>query len=283
MHDDDFGGLDLDLKATMSRRQALRLALGASLIPIVGSASPAPAASDGLSNSTTGGACDHIPPETAGPYPGNGSNGPDVLALSGVVRSDITTSFGGLSGTVDGIPLSVTLTIVSTNSCAPLEGYAVYLWHCDRDGQYSLYSSGVTNQNWLRGVQVADAGGALTFSTVFPGCYPGRWPHMHFEVYPSESAASDVGNKIATSQLALPKASCDEVYATANYSQSATNLASLSLATDNVFSDGAQLQIATITGNATSGYAATLTVAVDESTTPVNQRSLGWIKSSYKR
>ena len=42
-----------------------------------------------------------IPEETAGPYPGDGSNGPNVLAESGVVRSDITTSFGDASGVAE--------------------------------------------------------------------------------------------------------------------------------------------------------------------------------------
>ena len=101
----------------------------------------------------------------------------------------------------------------------------MYLWHCDRPGRYSLYSSGVTNQNYLRGVQEADASGRVTFTTVFPGCYAGRWPHIHFEVFPSLSAATNVGNKVATSQIALPKDACDAVYATSGYESSVRNLA----------------------------------------------------------
>ena len=69
-------------------------------------------------------------------------------------------------------------------------------------------------------------------------------------------------NKVATSQIALPKSSCDEVYATTGYEQSVRNLSQVSLASDNVFSDGASLELATMTGSPGVGYTAALTVAV---------------------
>ena len=65
----------------------------------------------------------------------------------------------------------------------PFAGAVVYVWHCTREGEYSLYSPNVRNENFLRGVQVADAAGLVRFTSVFPGCYTGRWPHVHFEVY----------------------------------------------------------------------------------------------------
>jgi len=179
-----------------------------------------------------------------------------------VVRNDIRSSFGGLSGSASWVLLNLELTIVSAASCSPLSDYAVYLWHCDAAGNYSLYSSGFTNQNFLRGVQAADANGKVKFASIFPGCYSGRWPHIHFEVYQSLAAAQSVSNKIATSQIALPKASCDVVYASSGYSSSVRNLSQISLATDNVFSDGASLELATVTGGVTNGMTATLTVAV---------------------
>jgi len=179
-----------------------------------------------------------------------------------VVRRDIRSSFAGLSGTADGIPLTVTLTVLSASSCEPLAGHAVYLWHCDRAGRYSLYSPGVTDQNYLRGVQEADADGKVTFTTIFPACYSGRWPHMHFEVYSSLAAATSASSNVATSQLALPKATCDAVYATPGYEQSIANLQQVSLATDNVFSDGASLEIPSVSGDLNAGFTATLNVAV---------------------
>jgi protocatechuate 3,4-dioxygenase beta subunit len=138
----------------------------------------------------------------------------------------------------------------------------VDLWHCDQQGRYSLYSSGVTNQNYLRGVQEIDSSGRVTFTSIYPACYAGRWPHIHFEVYPSFAGATSVAHKIATSQIALPKATDDLVYATAGYEASVSNLAQVSLATDNVFSDGASLELATISGSIAGGLTATLSVAV---------------------
>ena len=124
------------------------------------------------------------------------------------MRSDIRPSFAGLSGIADGIPLTIALTLVSSSTCEPLAGRAVYLWHCDRLGRYSLYSSG------------------------------------------------------ATDKIALPKATCDEVFATSGYEASVTTLSRVSLATDNVFSDGSSLELATMTGAVSGGLTATLTVAV---------------------
>jgi protocatechuate 3,4-dioxygenase beta subunit len=77
--------------------------------------------------------------------------------------------------------------------------------------------------------------GVATFTSIFPACYSGRWPHIHFEVYPSLAAATDDSNKVATSQIALPEDSCNAAYATDGYSQSVRNLQPVSLRTDNVF------------------------------------------------
>jgi protocatechuate 3,4-dioxygenase beta subunit len=268
---DDFGGLHRDLLATgaaMDRRGLFRMAarlgagIGAFNLLACGSGATAPTADTTTTPATGGGACSRTPEETAGPFPGDGSNGPTVLSSSGVVRGDIRTSFAGLNGTADGVPLTIDLTIVSASTCAALAGRAVYLWHCDRLGRYSLYSSGVTNQNYLRGVQEADASGKVRFTSVYPGCYAGRWPHIHFEVYPSLSAATSVANKAATSQIALPKAANDLVYATAGYEASVANQAQVSLASDNVFSDGSSLELATMAGSVAAGFTASLTVAI---------------------
>lgn len=211
-------------------------------------------------------ACSVIPSETGGPYPADGTNGPNVLTQSGIVRSDIRASFGSAGTTVaPGTPLTVTLQLVNTNAnCTPLAGYAVYLWHCNAAGQYSMYSSGVTTQNYLRGVQVSDSEGRVTFTTIFPGCYSGRWPHIHFEIYPTIADAVAGSRAVKTSQLALPEASSREVYAqTSLYPSSTSNLNQLTLRSDNVFSDdGAVLQLATTTGSVASGYVATLQAGI---------------------
>lgn len=210
-----------------------------------------------------------IPDETAGPYPGDGSNGPDVLEQSGIVRRDLTSSIGG-GATAEGVPLTFTLRITDMASGdAPFVGVAVYAWHCDAAGQYSMYSSGIENETYLRGVQVADADGQVTFTSIVPGCYTGRWPHIHFEVYPTVADITDATKAIATSQLAVPASILGGIYALPAYDGSARNLSQVTLASDNVFGDdGGALQVATTTGDLTTGYAATLVVRVDTTTAP---------------
>lgn len=224
------------------------------------------ASSGGTTTTTTG--CSVIPSETEGPYPGDGSNTANgsvanVLALSGVVRSDIRTSIGGASGTATGVPLQVIIELVNTNAaCADLSGYAIYLWHCDALGRYSLYSSGVTGENYLRGVQATGTDGTAVFHTIYPGCYAGRVPHIHFEVYRSTAAATNWTNKLRTSQLCFPSDANTAVYATSGYGSSAANNNAISLNSDGIFSDGYSTQLATVTGSVSAGYVARLKVGI---------------------
>jgi len=216
---------------------------------------------------TTATAVAAIPQETAGPYPADGSrasNGAlNALTHSGIVRSDIRTSLG-TGHVAPGIPATIELTLVDVgNNDAPLTGYALYLWHCDRAGNYSLYSNGVTAEDYLRGVQQADSNGKVTFTSIFPACYAGRWPHIHFEVYPSLATATSASNAINTSQLALPEDACKAAYQTTGYEQSVRNLSQTSLDRDNVFGDGHEWQVATVTGDATTGYTVALTVGIE--------------------
>ena len=108
----------------------------------------------------------------------------------------------------------------------------------------------------------------MTFTSIFPACYDGRWPHIHFEVYPNLAAATGSRSRIATSQLAFPEDVCDAVYATSGYSRSVQNLDRVSLDRDMVFSDDhGSRQLAALSGNVSEGnvsegYTATLTVPV---------------------
>jgi protocatechuate 3,4-dioxygenase beta subunit len=281
-HDHD-RGLSFDLatmtaRRLMDRRRALQVMAGAGLAALVGCGSGdgdptgAPPATTAGRSSTTAGSrtaagsdaeCAAIPEETAGPFPGDGSNGPDVLAEDGIVRADIRPSFGSARGLATGVPTTLDLRILDGgNGCAPLTGAAVYVWHCDRDGRYSLYSPGAADQNYLRGVQEADASGELSFTTIFPGCYAGRWPHIHFEVYPSLPDATGGGTALVTSQLAIPEDACNQAYDGDGYGGSVTNLAPLTLESDMVFADGADLQLASVTGSADDGFALHLSVVV---------------------
>jgi protocatechuate 3,4-dioxygenase beta subunit len=280
-------GLDYDLPRLLHRRGMLKLVAGvgiagASLVtlgacgsatttgeatsPVGSRAAGPPNGGDGGAPETTqtsGTANGELPEETGGPYPGDGSNGANVLNQSGIVRRDITSSFGSSTTKAAGIPLSLTMTINDyANGKAPLTGGAVYVWHCDREGRYSLYSQGVTGENYLRGVQETDSRGQVRFTTIFPACYSGRWPHIHFEVYPSLAKATNGANKIATSQLALPEATCRAVYAASGYEKSLSNISRVSLDTDNVFRDGYDLQIPTVTGDLSSRYQLDFSCAV---------------------
>src|SRR5574343_300637 len=126
----------------------------------------------GTSTTPTNGSCSVIPEDTGGPYPGDGTNSNssgvvNVLTQLGVVRSDIRSSFNGMTGTAAGVPLTIKL-------------------------------------------QAVDANGSLTFQTIFPGCYSGRMPHVHFEVYPSLAKSTSAANRIKTSQFTFPMATLNE-------------------------------------------------------------------------
>ena len=249
-------GLHEDLVRLATRRDALRI-FG------VGGAATVLAAL-GARNVLAAVPTGEVPDETPGPYPGDGSNGLDVLDDSGIVRHDIRRSFGDSRTLARGIPLRVNLTVTSaSNDYAPLPGRAVYVWHCDRRARYSMYSSGVEHENYLRGIAKTNSEGTAWFHTIFPACYPGRWPHIHFEVYRSVAKAVADGPIIKTSQIALPRAVCKKVYATRGYSGSLANLARISLSTDPVFGDDKAIhQLATLTGNVTQGFTANLTIGI---------------------
>ncbi|MDG2535792.1 intradiol ring-cleavage dioxygenase [Sphingomonas sp. HITSZ_GF] len=220
----------------------------------------------------TSGSCVVDPTETNGPYPADGTNTSsgatsNVLTASNVVRSDIRSSFiGSSTTTAAGVQVTLTLTLVDVNSaCAPLAGYAIYIWHCDRDGKYSLYD--LPAESYLRGVGVTDSNGQVSFTTIFPGCYSGRWPHIHFEVF--SSLANATGGRYATliSQLAMPSAACSTVYNNATgYTTSIRNFASVSINSDNVFGDNTSAQIAqqtpTMSGSVSDGYTATAVIGI---------------------
>lgn len=265
-------GLGFDLGTLHSRRRALRfLGLGVAVAGLAACSTDTGSSSTTTTTSSApaAAAAGEIPDETAGPFPGDGSNGPDVLSQSGIVRSDIRSSFGGASGIAEGVPMTLELTVTDLTKDAPFEGVAVYVWHCSREGGYSMYSQGVENENFLRGVQVADGTGKVRFTSVFPACYDGRWPHVHFEVYPDQASISDAGNAIATSQVALPQDACAKVYEQDGYDASVQNLARVSLDSDNVFGDdGGKSQLATVTGDVSTGYTVALAVGVDPTTDP---------------
>jgi len=264
-------GAGFDISTLLTRRRVLGLVgvgVGAAALAACGASSSASSSTStgGSAANASATADGEIPQETNGPYPADGTNGQNVLTESGIVRSDITSSLDG-GTTVDGVPLEFTFTITDmANDNAPFEGVALYLWQCDAQGRYSMYSEGVEDETYLRGVQVADADGQVTFKTIVPGCYDGRWTHMHFEVYPDADSATTGENAIATSQVAFSEKMLTKVYQDDAYEGSADNLAKVSLDSDNVFSDGYDLEMGKFNGSVNAGYKGSLSVAVDTTT-----------------
>lgn len=202
------------------------------------------------STTTTISGCTLIPTETQGPYPLL-----SVLSNTAMVRNTITEGKTGL-------PLDVVLQLVNVNNgCTPVTNASVYIWHCDKDGVYSGYNQSGNNavgQTFMRGIYPVDANGTVTFHTVYPGWYAGRITHIHFQVYLNGSTSVAT----ATSQIAFPSAITQAVYGTALYTAKGQNTSVTSFAQDNVFSDGTTYQMASMTGDTTNGYTATLVVGL---------------------
>jgi protocatechuate 3,4-dioxygenase beta subunit len=193
-------------------------------------------------NPNTSGACISTPAETVGPYP--------TKSPTSWVRKDIRADSTG-------ILMTLNITIQNkTNGCAALSGALVDVWHCDKDGNYSEYGSAtLQNVHFLRGRQTTDMSGLATFTTVFPGWYSGRAPHIHVHIYNAS------GKSLLVTQIAFPKDVCDVVYGTATnfYTK---GLQDTTNERDNVFRDGFATEMAAIAGTVKDGYALTHTIVV---------------------
>jgi len=173
-----------------------------------------------------------------------------------MVRKDVTEG-------KPGVPMTLKLQVVNVNAaCAPITNAAVYIWHCDKDGVYSGYSqpgASTVGQTFMRGIQVTDANGEVTFTTIYPGWYSGRITHIHFQIYLNDNLGRTA---TATSQLAFPTAVTTAVYNSSQYSAHGQNNSVASNMADMVFSDGLTYQLASMTGDVASGFTASLLVGV---------------------
>ena len=193
------------------------------------------------------GTCVLIPTEVAGPFP------LDLTANTTFFRQDIRED-------KEGVPMKLKLKILGNGNCLPMQNVRVNVWHCDKDGVYSGYDTtnnpGQAGLTYFRGYQMTDANGEVEFMTIFPGWYNGRICHIHFQVYVSSSYA-------AISQLTFDVATKQAIY-TANPDLYTNGTDPMSLASDNIFSDGYQYQIATLTENTDiNGYDAYLEVTIE--------------------
>ena len=213
-------------------------------------------------------ACVATPTETRGPFPADGTNGRpriSVLGTDGVIRRDLRASFAGMSGRADGVALELELRLAQPGACGPRAGGALYLWQNDAEGNYSLYDR--ADANYLRGLQPADAQGRVRFTLIVPGCYGGRYPHCHFEVFESVAAATHGTAPRLVSQLAFPADECRRIYQSdRRYGASLENLARQPIERDFVFADsdaaGRARQTIVLAGDPSGGYRGTATITV---------------------
>ncbi len=191
-----------------------------------------------VTGGSTNTSCTSTPAETEGPFP---TKTPSSLVTSDI-RSDRT-----------GTLLTIKITIQNKNaSCAGLANAIVDIWHCDAKGEYSEYggtsmqATNYTSVHFLRGRQVTDSTGLVTFTSIYPGWYSSRAPHIHVHVYSSS------GTSLLVTQIAFPEDVSKVVYAQGVYAShgqpDTTNAA------DNVFGDGVTYEMSTVTGSTTDGF-----------------------------
>jgi len=240
----------------MERKLFLRnglAALGvAAVVPLVNACKKS-SGSDSSTTSgsgTSSGSCTATSSETAGPYP--------TKTPSSFVRSNIVDGQAG-------VPLTIKITIKNLNSsCAALSGALVDIWHCTAVGYYSEYvvapgggysSVDYTASHFLRGRQTTDSNGLVTFTSIFPGWYSSRAPHIHVHIYNAS------GTSLLVTQIALPTDICNTVYTTAS-DYSAHGTQDTANSADSVFSDSLANELATVTGSVSAGYVLTHTINV---------------------
>lgn len=147
-------------------------------------------------------ACEVSPKETRGPFP---NKSPAELMRANIVADR------------QGIALLINFKVQDqSETCSPISGAEVDIWHCDAEGYYSEYGAHPLQEkdfrqvSFLRGRQTTDANGEVSFISIFPGWYPGRAPHIHVDVLKE-------GKIILSTQVAFPEQATSEVYASRGY------------------------------------------------------------------
>jgi protocatechuate 3,4-dioxygenase beta subunit len=191
------------------------------------------------------------PEQTEGPY----------FVDERLNRSDIRSDPG--TGEVEAgtrVALAFVVQRLDGDSCVPLAGALVDVWHCDAAGVYSDVSDpgfDTLGQRFLRGYQLTDATGTASFVTIYPGWYQGRTVHVHFKVrtHPDEASGFEF-----TSQLYFDDAITDVVHAQAPYSSKGQR--TLRNAGDSIYQNGgSQLLLALVA--AEEGYMATFDIGLE--------------------
>jgi len=163
----------------------------------------------------------------------------------------------------DGLPLTLNISVASVgdNSCAPIEGAQVDIWHCDAEGHYSGVSDpgfDTSGQKFLRGYQITGSNGVVQFQTIYPGWYSGRAVHIHFTI---RTKAADGSDYQFTSQFFFDDALSDQVYAQAPYASKGQRNTLNS--TDNIFTGGGDQLLLTLQGDTTNGFTGAMNIGLD--------------------
>ncbi len=220
------------------------------LIPTAGSTELSP--TQMLPTASTALDCVVRPEMTLGPY----------FVDDQLHRSDIRSD--PLEGTVsEGIPLTMQINVfdVASNSCTPLEGAQVDVWHCDALGVYSGVadrSFDTTGQQFLRGYLLTDATGGVQFLTIYPGWYSGRTVHIHFTI---RTKAVDGAEYQFTSQFFFDDTLTDHVHARTPYASK--GLRNTRNTSDTIFTRGGEQLLLNLEGDDTNGYITAINIGLD--------------------
>ena len=211
----------LSLPASVSRRQILRVLAGAGLVSFIpfgrrGTARWGGDAEAGTTEWASGGTAAMTAKDTY-PDPFDAEIGPCLLVATttqgpcttetDIVREDISEAWTGL-------PVRLALKVVD-ESCNPLVGATIKIWHTNIEGSYSgptpnngicLKDQAYASANFFRGVQTTAADGTVFFDTCFPGWYRGRAIHIHFQV-------KDASRTYRVSQLFFPEDVTEDIFA----------------------------------------------------------------------
>jgi protocatechuate 3,4-dioxygenase beta subunit len=240
----------------MERKEFIKkLGLGAMAFPLLVSCSKdddiVATTDEEITEGGTNTDCVSTASETEGPFPIH-----DPASLKRV----------NIIGDRSGVDLDIEITILNKNeSCAPLEGAYVDIWHCDKDGYYSEYGGTTmqqvdyTSNHFLRGRQVADSNGKVAFTSIFPGWYQSRATHIHVHVYDSS------GNSLLVTQIAFPEGSSSavvQVNAATSYGYTKGMSGYTYNASDNVFRDGVSTEMSSISGSISAGFSLTHNIVV---------------------
>lgn len=199
-------------------------------------------------------------PQTEGPY----------WVEENLNRSDIRSDPS--TGTVyPGALLNLAIGLQEVSTCTPLAGARVDIWHCNASGTYSDESvQNTSGKKFLRGYQISDDSGNVTFTTIYPGWYSGRTVHIHVRVR-TYSGSAVLGE--FTAQFFFDDSITDQVFTQSPYNTRGTR--DTRNANDMVLTgtSGGSVLYLSLTQNS-AGYSAAVSIGVNLQTVAVSKPAI---------